>query len=141
MGIVLSTAGGALPRVIRGMTTHAGGRLGNGQQYMSWVTVEDAIQAIYFLLTHIECSGPYNVVAPEATTNSMFMSTLADVLHCDRLIPVPAALAQLTFGADMANEVLLSSARVVPERLAAAGFPFKNPRLRPALEHLVRNRI
>lgn len=141
MGIVLSTTGGALPRIIRGITNHAGGRLGNGQQFMSWVTVEDAIEAIYFLLTHSECSGPFNVVAPQAATNSTFVSTLAEVLHCDRLIPVPAALAQLTFGADMANELLLSSARVVPEKLAAAGFAFKNPTLKPALEHLVRGRI
>lgn len=140
-GIVLSTTGGALPRVMRGMTIHAGGRLGNGKQYMSWVTVEDAIQAIYFLLAHGECSGPYNVVAPQATTNEMFMATLAEILHCHRLIPIPAALAQLTFGPEMANEVLLTSTRAVPEKLTAAGFAFKDPSLKPALEHLVRDRI
>jgi uncharacterized protein (TIGR01777 family) len=141
MGIVLSTAGGALPRIIRGITLHAGGRLGNGQQFMSWVTIEDAIDAIYFLLTHNECSGAFNVAAPQSVSNATFVSSLAETLHCDRLIPVPAALACLTFGADMANEVLLSSTRVVPEKLAAAGFQFKYPTLKPALEHLIRDRI
>jgi uncharacterized protein (TIGR01777 family) len=141
MGIVLSTTGGALPRIMKGMTVHAGGRLGNGQQYMSWITIEDVIAGIDFLLTRQDTSGAYNLAAPEPVTNAVFVTTLSKIMHCDRLIPVPAAMAQFAFGHEMANELLLSSTRVIPERLSAEGFQFKNPKLQGALEHLVRDRI
>jgi uncharacterized protein len=141
MGIVLSTNGGALPRIIRGITLSAGGRLGSGQQYMSWVTVQDAVAAIEFLLKRNDLYGAFNVSAPQSVTNAIFISTLAELLHCDRLIPVPAAMAQLAFGAEMANELLLSSTRAVPEKLSAAGFEFRYPTLKAALEHLVRDRM
>jgi uncharacterized protein (TIGR01777 family) len=140
MGIVLSTTGGALPRIMKGMNMHAGGRLGNGQQYMSWVTIEDTVAAIDFLIEHDNCRGAYNVVAPEPVTNAIFVSTLAEIMHCDRLMPVPAAMAQFAFGHEMANELLLASTRVQPERLVAEGFRFKYPSLKGALEHLIRDR-
>lgn len=141
MGIVLSTTGGAMPRIMKGMNMHAGGKLGSGQQYMSWITIEDAIEAIVFLLENDQYRGAYNLVAPQSINNATFVSTLADIMHCDHLIPVPAAMAQIAFGHEMANEILLSSTRVVPERLTEAGFHFKHPQLRPALEHLIHDRM
>lgn len=137
-GIILSTTGGAFPRILKPFQMGAGGRLAGGQQYLSWITIDDAVNAIEFLLQRSELSGPVNVVAPNPCTNNDFVTVLASMLHCPHLIPVPAAMAYLRFGTEMSNEVLLASTRAVPERLSAAGFQFQHPNVKEALEHLLR---
>ena len=139
-GIILSTTGGALPRIMKPFLIGAGGRLGNGQQYMSWVTVEDAVSAIDFCLQNEQVTGAANVVAPQPITNNEFVSCLSEILHCSCSLPVPVPMAHLAFGKEMSNELLLSSARVVPEALTAAGFQFQYPTIGRALEHLLRDR-
>jgi hypothetical protein len=136
-GIVLSTTGGAFPRMLAPFQMGAGGRLGHGRQYMSWIALDDAIGAVEFVLTNDAISVPANVVAPEPVTNNEFTQVLGQVLHRPTLMPVPVRMAHLAFGNEMADQVLLASARVLPRKLSAAGFSFRFPKLDAALRHLI----
>jgi uncharacterized protein (TIGR01777 family) len=109
-----------------------GGRLGSGTQWMSWIAMEDVVRAIRFLVDTESASGPVNLVAPEPVRNAEFTKTLARVLHRPAIFPVPATLLELLFGT-MADNTILSSQRVIPKRLAGAGFEFRHPRLKDAL--------
>lgn len=136
-GIVLGTAGGALPRMLVPFQLGAGGRLGTGRQYMSWVDVDDAVAAIEFLLERSDLFGPFNIVAPDPVTNIDFTQALGSVLRKPTIMPVPVAMAHLAFGSEMADQVFLASARVLPQRLSAAGFNFQYPKLQAALAHIL----
>jgi len=136
-GMVLSRDGGALAKMLPAFRFGLGAVLGKGHQYMPWVTIDDAVAAILFAISDETLAGPVNVVAPEIVTNERFTDTLARVLHRRALVNVPPFVLRLAFG-QMADEVLLSSANVVPQRLTEAGFRFSWPELEPALDHLRR---
>lgn len=122
-GVVLSSEGGALKKILRPFKLGAGGRVGNGQQYMSWITRDDLVDVIRHVIEHEELSGPVNAVAPEPVTNARFTKALGKVLHRPTMLPLPAPAARLALG-EMADELLLASARVQPEKLKASGYEF-----------------
>jgi uncharacterized protein (TIGR01777 family) len=140
MGMVLSPAGGALPRMLAPFRLGFGGRLGTGCQYMSWIILDDLLQVISSVLLDGTTRGPINVVAPEAVTNRDFTKILGRVLGRLTVLPVPAMILRLVFG-EMGEQLLLSSARVQPARLLAAGHSFLYPRLEPALRHCLSRKI
>lgn len=133
-GIVLAEQGGALKKMLLPFKLGLGGPIGNGQQYMSWVHLQDMVRLIDFLLQHRELKGPFNAVAPKAVTNNVFAKQLAARLHRPAVLPMPAFAVKLLFG-DM-SEILLYGQRVVPKRLLEAGFSFNYPQLPGALAAL-----
>jgi uncharacterized protein (TIGR01777 family) len=136
IGIVLGAGGGALQKMLPAFKMGAGGRLGNGRQWMSWVDVHDVVGAIHHILRTDLLQGPVNLVAPKAVTNSEFTKTLASVLSRPAIFPMPAFAARLAFG-EMADELLLASQRVEPKRLIASGYPFRSRELKASLEAIL----
>jgi uncharacterized protein (TIGR01777 family) len=135
-GIILDENGGALAKMLTPFRMGAGGRIGNGRQWMSWIALEDVVGAIRFLIRDKFVSGPVNFVAPHPVTNAEFTKTLGSVLSRPTLIPIPAFGVRLAFG-EMADSLLLASQRVEPAVLQARGFGFLWPRLEPTLKHLL----
>lgn len=135
-GIVLSSTGGALKRMLPPFKLGAGGRLGTGRQYMSWISLEDMIAIIRYLVEDSTLSGPINLVSPNPVTNKEFTMTLGSVLNRPTFMPIPSLAAKMLFG-EMADALLLASARVMPTKLIDAGYEFKYPTLRPALESIL----
>ncbi|HSP97527.1 MAG TPA: TIGR01777 family oxidoreductase [Candidatus Dormibacteraeota bacterium] len=135
-GVVLSGNGGALASMLTPFKLGAGGPVGGGEQYMSWVAVDDTADAILFALTTPSLSGPVNAVAPNPVVNAEFARTLGKVLSRPAIVPLPAFAVRLLLG-EMGDELLLSSTRVEPHRLRAAGFTFRFPDLEPALRYLL----
>jgi uncharacterized protein len=131
-GTVMSREGGALARMLPLFRLGLGGRVGDGQQWMSWVGIEDVVGALQHVLGDSRCAGPVNVVAPAAVTNAVFTETLARVLRRPAVVPVPAWALRLAFGR-MADEALLGSTRALPQRLAETGYAFQHPTLETAL--------
>ena len=129
LGVVLTAAGGALAKLLLPFQLGAGGRLGSGEQYMSWVSIDDVIGAILHVLRTDTLQGPVNAVAPHPVTNQEFTKTLGRVLMRPTLFPVPAVAARLAFG-EMADEMLLASTRVAPTRLAVDALRLPPPRSR-----------
>ncbi|MFN2453800.1 MAG: TIGR01777 family oxidoreductase [Pyrinomonadaceae bacterium] len=136
IGIVLSSEGGALKKLLTPFQLGAGGKIGSGKQYMSWIAMDDAIAAIHHALTTNELSGAVNLVAPNPQTNAEFTETLGRVLGRPTLLTVPTFAARLAFG-EMADALLLASQRVEPVRLKQHGFEFQYPHLEAALRHLL----
>jgi uncharacterized protein len=136
IGVVLSPAGGALARMLTPFKLGAGGVIGSGRQYMSWIALDDVVSAIHFALTHDSLRGPVNAVAPNAVTNRHFTRTLGKVVSRPTLLPMPVFAARLALG-EMADALLLASARVEPARLLESGFTFRYPDLEGALRHLL----
>jgi uncharacterized protein (TIGR01777 family) len=132
LGIILARDGGALPRMARPFLLGAGGPIGSGRQWMSWIAIDDAVRVVLEVLQNPETRGPFNAVAPEPVRNADFAARLGEVLHRPALVPVPAFALRLLFG-EMADAALLASQRVVPARLNALGFVFRHPSLREAL--------
>jgi len=120
-GVVLAKQGGALPKMAQPFRLGIGGPIGSGQQWMSWVALEDAVGIVKFALENGNLHGPVNVVSPVPVRNADFTSALAKVLHRPALLPAPAFALRLALG-EMADALLLSSQRVVPEQLEWAGF-------------------
>ena len=139
-GLVLSPRGGVLARMLLPFRLGLGGRLGNGSQWMSWVSIGDAVDALIHLLTTNSLSGPVNVTAPNPVRNRDFTRTLGRVLSRPTVFSVPSPALRLAFG-EMADATLLSSARVMPRRLLASGFHFKNPDLEGALRHVLQEEL
>lgn len=137
LGVVLDAAGGALAKMLPAFKLGFGGKVGSGKQYTSWISREDLVDAILFLLENPEISGPVNLVAPEPVTNAQFTQTLAQVLKKPGVLTLPAFALKLALG-QMAEEVLLASTRVVPGKLQRAGFQFKHPSLAGALRATLR---
>ena len=135
-GMILTPAGGALAKMLLPFKLGAGGRIGGGEQFMSWIALDDAIGAIHHALGQESVRGPVNAVAPAPVSNTDFTCTLARVLRRPALFPLPAFAARLLFG-EMADALLLGGARVVPARLQAAGYGFRFPELEGALRHLL----
>lgn len=138
-GIVLSTKGGALKKMLTPFKFGLGGKLGSGNQYMSWISIDDALNIILYVLINESIKGPINVVAPLSVTNAELTDTLGKVLHRPTLFNVPAFALNMIFGEEMSKECLLSSTRVEPLRLIQAGYPFLYPELGSALKHLLLN--
>lgn len=136
IGIVLSPEGGALAKLRTAFKMGAGGKVGSGNQYMSWIALDDVIGAIRHVLRTEDIAGPVNAVAPHPVTNGEFTETLGRVLDRPTVFSVPAFAARLAFG-EMADALLLSSARVEPARLLKTNYHFLNPELEGALRHLL----
>lgn len=135
-GIILDPEGGALAKMLTPFRMGIGGRVGDGRQWMSWIALDDVINALKFLLLDSAVHGPVNIVAPNPVTNAEFTKTLGRVLSRPTFFPVPAFAARLAFG-ELADALLLSSQRVEPAVLTERGFAPYWPRLEPALQHLL----
>ena len=138
-GIILDGNGGALAKMLTPFRMGIGGRVGDGKQWMSWITLEDVVAGLKFMLLDTAARGPVNFVAPKPVTNAEFTRTLGRVLARPTFFPVPAFGVRLAFG-EMADALLLSSQRVEPVVLEEKGFPFYWPTLEPALWNLLRER-
>lgn len=136
-GVVLSLAGGALPRLMLPFRFFVGGPLGSGRQWVSWIHIADEARAIRFLLENESTYGPYNLAAPNPLTNRQLARLLGRVLRRPAFFPVPAPALRLLFG-EMAD-VLLTGQRAVPRRLLAAGFRFRFSEAETALMNLIRH--
>src|SRR5262249_27640159 len=136
IGVVLSTHGGALQKMLTPFRMGVGGKVGSGSQYMSWVSLQDLCRAISHVIRNDSLSGPVNVVAPSPVTHAEFTSALASALHRPALFPVPAFGARLAFG-EMADTLLLASTRVIPSRLQGSGFVFEDTEIRQTLQRIV----
>jgi uncharacterized protein (TIGR01777 family) len=135
-GTVLSPAGGALKAMLPAFKLGAGGRMGSGEQYVSWIAIDDAIGAIHHAVCTRSLAGAVNGVAPAPVTNAEFTRVLARVLSRPAIVPWPAFALRLAFG-EMADALLLSSQRAVPVRLQASGYRFQYPELEGALRHVL----
>ncbi len=136
LGMVLSTAGGALPQMLPPFRFGIGGRLGSGTQYMGWLALDDLLEVISFALLHPSLGGAINTVAPDPVTNGEFTKILGRALGRPAVFSVPTFAIRMMFG-EMGDQVLLASARVVPARLIEAGYQFCYPELEPALRHVL----
>ncbi|ETW99944.1 MAG: hypothetical protein ETSY1_13100 [Candidatus Entotheonella factor] len=136
LGIIQSLAGGALAKMLTPFQLGAGGIIGHGRQYMSWVALDDVIGAIHHAIITDTLQGPVNVVAPEPVTNRVFTRTLGQVLKRPTLFPMPAAAARVAFG-EMADALLLSSARVKSAKLQDTGYIFRHRNLEDGLRHVL----
>lgn len=139
IGVVLSARGGALAKMLTPFKLGAGGIVGDGRQFWSWILLADLVRSILYCVETPALAGPVNAVSPNPMTNSDFTKTLASVLHRPALIPMPAFAAKLALG-EMADHLLLCSARVTPQRLVDAGFEFTCPELEPALQAALSDR-
>lgn len=131
-GIVLSKHGGALPPMMLPFRFFAGGKIGSGQQWMSWVSMDDAIEILRFAIENGNARGPINIISPQPVQNAEFTKTLASTMHRPALFPAPAFALRLALG-EMADALLLSSQRVLPKKLESLGYRFLHPSLKDAL--------
>ncbi|MCX5662319.1 MAG: TIGR01777 family oxidoreductase [Planctomycetota bacterium] len=136
LGVVLSPRGGALAKMLTPFKLGLGGVIGPGTQYWSWISLDDAVGAFHHALTRDDLAGPVNAVSPHPVTNREFTRALGRVLRRPTILPLPGFVARLALGA-AADELLLASARVVPARLLADGFQFRDPGLEPALARML----
>ncbi len=136
-GIVLSSQGGALAKLLTPFKLGAGGKIGNGKQWMSWIAIDDAIAAIHKVISADDMNGAVNLVAPNPVTNAELTETLGRVLGRPTLLGVPAFAARIAFG-EMADAMLLSSARVQPQKLLESGYVFEHTQLEGALRHILK---
>lgn len=134
IGVVLSPEGGALAAMKLPFQLGLGGKIGRGDQLMSWVHIEDLLRMFDLALGDNELHGAFNAVAPEPVSNQVFTETLGGVLSRPTVIPLPGSLARLVLG-EAADEMLLSSVGAEPEVLESRGFVWNHPQLREALEH------
>lgn len=132
--LVLDRHGGAFPRFLLQFRLWAGGRLGSGKQWMSWITLRDVVGVYNSLIAEEGVAGPVNVVAPEPVTNAEFVRVLGRVLHRPVLVPVPTVALELVFG-QMARDTVLASQRIVSRKLG--GYDFADPRLEGALKDVI----
>ena len=133
IGIVLAANDGALAKMKTPFLLGVGGRIGDGRQFMSWISLDDVVDALVFALEHDDIVGPVNLTAPNPVTNAEFTDTLGRVLKRPTILPVPKFALRLGAGSEMANEMLIGGARVVPRVLEDHGFEWKYATLEPAL--------
>ena len=130
-GIVLSSRGGMLPKLLLPFRLGLGAKIGTGSQYLSWITLADHIRATRYLIDQPGIDGPVNLTAPVPATNAELTQSLAAVLHRPAVMALPAGALRLALG-EVSTE-LLGSCRAVPARLQEAGFIFRHPEIGPAL--------
>jgi uncharacterized protein (TIGR01777 family) len=138
-GVVLSKRGGALPPLLLQFKLFVGGPTGDGNQWMSWIHIEDAVEAIVYLIENEEASGIFNLTAPNPVRNYQFAKALGKALSRPSLIPVPAFALKLAYG-EMST-VLLDGQRVVPTALEASGYTFQFPEVESALKDIVESEL
>jgi uncharacterized protein len=136
IGVILSQKGGALTKMLPPFKMGVGGVMGSGNQYWSWIAIDDLVGVIHHCITHDKMSGPVNATAPSPVTNYDFTKTLGSVIGRPTIFPMPGFAARIALG-EMANELLLASAKVMPNRLSESGYQFLYPSLEPALRHLL----
>ena len=135
-GIILDTDGGALEKMLTPFRMGVGGKLGDGKQWMSWIALDDVVRGLRFLIDNVTVRGAVNFTAPNPVTNAEFTKTLGSVLSRPTIFPVPAFAARLAFG-EMADALLLSSAKVEPKRLRDTGFSFQHDQLKATLTKII----
>ena len=136
LGVVLNPRGGALKKMLTPFKLGIGGRIGTGEQYISWVTLDDVIGAMHHIMTGCDIQGPVNIAAPTPATNAEFTKHLARSLHRISIMPVPAFMIKLLFG-DMGKETVLTSTRMDSTKLISSGYRYKFANLGPALDHML----
>lgn len=136
MGPILAREGGMLSKLLTPFKMGMGGKVGSGKQYISWVALDDAVNAIKLAIDDESIHGPINIVSPNPVTNEEFTKTLGHVLNRPTALAMPAFAARLAFG-EMADEMLLASQRVLPKRLSQAGFQFQYPTLESAMRKYI----
>jgi uncharacterized protein len=136
-GVILSTDGGALAKMLTPFKLGAGGVMGSGQQYMSWITLDDVVGIIEHAMQTESLCGPVNAVAPHPVQNHAFTKALGHVLRRPTMVPMPSPAVRILFG-EMGDALLLSSTRVSSARLEASGYAFRHPDLEGALRSLLR---
>lgn len=132
-GVVLTKEGGALEQMLTPFKLGVGGRIGTGEQFMSWIGLEDYQRAVEFLAFETEIDGPVNLCSPNPVRNRELTEILGDVLNRPTVLPVPGFALRMVFG-EMADDVLLTGTRVEPKRLKEAGFEWEDPEVRDVLE-------
>jgi hypothetical protein len=135
-GIVLAKHGGALPPMMLAFRFFAGGRIGNGQQWMSWIALDDVIEILRLAIENGNVRGPINVISPQPVQNTEFTKVLASTMHRPALFPAPPFALRLALG-EMADALLLSSQRVLPKKLESLGYRFQHSDLSAALKHVL----
>jgi uncharacterized protein (TIGR01777 family) len=133
IGVVLAKHGGALQAMLPAFRLGLGGPIGDGRQYMSWITLDDVVGAFVFALTNDSLHGPVNAVAPQPVRNVEFVRALGHALHRPAFFPLPAFVVRTLFG-EMGEALLLGSALVRPAKLEAAGYQYRHPDLGEALQ-------
>jgi uncharacterized protein len=136
-GIILARNGGALPAMLLPFRFFVGGKIGSGQQWMSWISLEDVIEILRLALESGPVRGPVNVISPQPVRNAEFTKTLATTMHRPAFFPAPAFALRLALG-EMADALLLSSQRVLPQKLQQLGYSFAHPDLNSALAAILR---
>ena len=135
IGVVLGSGGGALAQMLLPFRLGVGGRLGTGQQWMSWIALDDLVSLIEFAIADAALSGPVNAVAPNPVTNAVFTRELAAALRCPAILPVPAFALKILFG-EM-SQILLGGQRVIPQAALRAGFQFRFTEVSDALRQSI----
>ena len=133
-GIVLSNQGGAMDKMLLPFKLGLGGSVGTGRQWMSWIHMSDYLRAIHYLMTSQASAGAYNLVAPDAVPNKVFVKAFAAALGRPCVLPLPAFAMRLALGE--ASTLLLEGQRVLPQKLQAAGFEFRFPTIDVAMQDL-----
>ena len=139
-GVVLDKSGGALKQMLPPFYFGAGGPIGSGKQWMSWVDREDVLRAIEWAIDSSSARGIYNVSAPNPVRNREFARAIGRAIHRPAILPVPAFALRLLFGRGLADEALLGGQRAVPSRLQREGFTFRYPTLEESLLHIFERR-
>ncbi len=134
VGVVLSTEGGALEKMLPAFENGVAGKLSNGKQWFSWIHIDDMVDLFIRPIEDSNMVGPYNAVAPEPIQNNTFTKTLSQVLRKPAIFPVPALALKIILG-EMST-LLLDGHQVIPKKLEELGYTFKYPSLKSALEHL-----
>jgi hypothetical protein len=137
-GIILARHGGALPQMMLPFRFFAGGRVGSGRQWMSWISLEDVVGVLRLAIENGALRGAINVVAPQPVQNAEFTNILARAMHRPAVFPAPAFALRLVLG-EMADALLLSSQRVAPQKLQQLGYQFRHPDLSAALAILLKD--
>ena len=137
IGLVLGNDGGALEKMLIPFRLGLGGKIGDGKQYWSWIVIDDLVKIILYLIENKDLDGPINAVSPDPSTNSEFTSALGKVLNRPTIIPLPAFAARGLLG-EMADETMLSSTRVIPQKLLDSEFEFKYTDLNDALSGILK---
>jgi len=136
LGPILAREGGMLSKLLTPFKMGMGGKVGSGKQYISWVALDDVVNAIKLAISNQAMRGPLNIVSPNPVTNEEFTRTLGHVLNRPTALAMPAFAARLAFG-EMADEMLLASQKVLPKKLLSMGFEFKYPQLEAAFRRYV----
>ncbi len=137
-GIVLSKEGGALGKMLTPFSLGLGGVIGSGKQYMSWISIDDLVNILIFVLNNDSIDGAVNATAPDPATNAEFTKALGSVMNRPTIIPVPEFGIKLLFG-EMGERLVIEGARVIPEKLKEAGYKFIYEDLEAALKHALKS--